>query len=153
TLGLASLLFLRQFLGTWWRWLGAHLGALFLAAPWIGFYFDHAPEFLTGRLPIKFLLGTPIGFVGGNFVLLLGLLGVVGFGLTRRRSIFLESGDWTGPVCLSLWLVVPPLLLYAYSWIGSPIFGPARYTVFVAPAYLILVAQGLTQVPPLARYA
>ena len=51
-------------------------------------------------------------------------------------------------MCLVLWLVVPPTLLYVYSWIFSPIFGPARYTLFVAPAYLILVAQGLAGFPP-----
>src|SRR5262249_1770725 len=31
-------------------------------------------------------------------------------------------------------------------------FGPARYTVFVAPAFLVLVAVGLTSSPAWARY-
>ena len=51
TLGLGSFLFVRQFFGRWQRWLGVHLAALLLAAPWIRHYFDHDPEFLSGRLP------------------------------------------------------------------------------------------------------
>jgi hypothetical protein len=46
-----------------------------------------------------------------------------------------------------IWLVIPPLVLYAYSWVLHPIFGPARYTLFVAPAYLILVTRGLAKLP------
>jgi hypothetical protein len=43
--------------------------------------------------------------------------------------------------------VVPPLLLYTYSYVSHPIFGPARYTLFVGPAYLLLVAHGLSKLP------
>ena len=151
TLGLGSLLFVTSFFGTFRGWLAAHLGASLLAAPWLPHYFDHSPEFLTGRLPIKFLLGTPIGFIGGNSVVLLVVVGFIAFGIWRRRRSFKDWDAWAGPVCLVLWLVLPPVLLYAYSMFGSPIFGPARYTLFVAPAYLILTAQGLALLPPLTR--
>ena len=151
TLGLGSFLFVRQFFDRWQGWLGVHLAALLLAAPWIRHYFDHDPEFLSGRLPVKFLIGTPIGFVGGNSVVLLGLLILIGFGLLLRRGVFAGYSDWSGPACLVLWLVVPPTLLYAYSWLGNPVFGPSRYTLYTAPAYLILVAQGLARLPPLSR--
>ena len=116
-------------------------------------YFDHSPEFLTGRLPIKFLLGTPIGFIGGNSVVLLVVVGFIAFGIWRRRRSFNDRDACAGPVCLALWLVLPPVLLYAYSMVGSPIFGPARYTLFVAPAYLILMAQGVAMLPPLTPRA
>ena len=151
TLGLGSFLFVRQFFDRWQRWLGVHLAALLLAAPWIRHYFDHDPEFLSGRLPVKFLIGTPIGFIGGNSVVLLGLLILIGFGLLLRRGVFAGYSDWSGPACLVLWLVVPPTLLYAYSWLGNPVFGPSRYTLYTAPAYLILVAQGLARLPLLSR--
>jgi len=150
-LGLGSLLFVRRFFGDWRHWLGAHLAVLLLAAPWIWHYFDHDPEFLSGRLPVKFLLGTPIGFIGGNSLVLLGLVVLIGFGLLRRRDILGQYSDLFGPVCLVLWLVMPPTLLYAYSWLGHPIFGPSRYTLYTAPAYLILVAQGLARLPSRAR--
>ncbi|MGO9922809.1 MAG: glycosyltransferase family 39 protein [Isosphaeraceae bacterium] len=151
TLGLGSFLFVRRFFDRRQRWLGVHLAALLLAAPWIGHYFDHDPEFLSGQLPVRFLIGTPIGFIGGNSVVLLGLLILIGFGLLLRRGVFAGYSDWSGPACLVLWLVVPPTLLYAYSWLGNPVFGPSRYTLYTAPAYLILVAQGLARLPPLTR--
>jgi hypothetical protein len=151
TLGLGSFLFIREFFGGWQRWLGVHLAALLPAAPWIRHYFDHDPEFLSGRLPLKFLIGTPIGFIGGNSVVLLGLLILIGFGLLHRRGVFARYSDWSGPACLVLWLVVPPTLLYAYSRLGNPVFGPSRYTLYSAPAYLILVAQGLARLPRFTR--
>lgn len=129
TLGLGSLLFVRQFFVRWQRWLGVHLAALLLAAPWIRHYFDHDPEFLSGRLPVKFLIGTPIGFIGGNSVVLLGFLILIGFGLLLRRGVFPGYPDWSGPACLVLWLVVPPTLLYAYSWLGNPVFGPSVHAL------------------------
>jgi hypothetical protein len=53
-----------------------------------------------------------------------------------------------------IWLALPPLLIYVYSRIAQPIFGPARYTLFVGPAYLILVARGLGKLPwPLSLVA
>ncbi|MBX6315237.1 MAG: hypothetical protein IRY99_20350, partial [Isosphaeraceae bacterium] len=42
---------------------------------------------------------------------------------------------------------VPPVALYVISLVAHPVFGPARYTLFVAPAYLLLVARGLAKLP------
>jgi 4-amino-4-deoxy-L-arabinose transferase-like glycosyltransferase len=153
TLALASFLFLESYFRSLRHWIEVHLAPLVVAAPWIRHYFDHPAEFLSGRLPIKFLLGTPIGFIGGNSLVLLGIVVVIALGLWRRRQELTKSDRWSGPALLVLWLVLPPVILYAYSWIGSPIFGPARYTLFVAPAYLILVAQGLSSLPPVTRSA
>ncbi len=152
TLMLASITAPERYFGSKARWFGVHITPFLLVAPWISHYFDHAPEFLTGRLPIRYLLGTPIGFLGGNGLVLLLLVAVAVFGLVRRFA----GGPITrfhAPFCLILWLVVPPTTLYLYSWIGSPIFGPARYTLFVAPAYLILVAQGLSRLPIVGKVA
>jgi hypothetical protein len=54
--------------------------------------------------------------------------------------------------CLLIWLTVPPILLYGYSLVSHPVFGPARYTLFVAPAFLLLVGRGLAKLPPLAAW-
>ncbi len=145
TVALAALFDLRGLFGTARRWLVCHSFAALLVLPWIKYYLDHPPEFVTGRLPLRFLLGTPIGFIGGNSWVLLGLFGLVGFGLARRER--------AGAAALLLtWLGLPPLALYLYSWLVHPIFGPARYTVFVAPAFLLLVASGLNRMPVTARY-
>jgi mannosyltransferase len=152
TLALASALDVRAFFGSWKTWLAIHLGVLVVAFPWLRFYFDHAPEFLSGRLPIKFLLATPIGFTGGNAAGLALVVGLIAIGLQRRRIADWSTGDWIAPACLALWLVAPPTILFAYSQVASPIFGPARYTVFCAPAYLVLIAQALSRIPPLSRW-
>jgi mannosyltransferase len=144
TVALAALIDLRRSFGTTKRWLVCHGSAVLLALPWIKNYLDHPPEFLTGRLPLRFLLGTPIGFIGGNFWVLLGVAGLIAFGMARR--------DRTAATLWLTWLVLPPLSLYVYSWLAHPIFGPARYTVFVAPAFLLLVAAGLSRLPVAARY-
>jgi mannosyltransferase len=136
------------------RWILIHLATTILILPWIGHYFDHPPEFLSDRLPLRFLLGTPIGFVGGNAVLLLGLVSLIALGIIGRvrDSTRSSSEAIRVSVILLCWLILPPVALYAYSWLFHPVFGPARYTVFVAPVYLVLVASGLSRLPAWARY-
>jgi hypothetical protein len=136
-----------------------HLGVILLVLPWIGKYFDHQPEFLSGRLPLRFLLGTPVGFVGGNFLMMSGLVCLIAFGIARHVLDRGPDGRWRvvrerrgTPGMLLLWLILPPAALYVYSLVFYPLFGPARYTVFVAPAYLILVASGLSHSPAGVRY-
>ncbi len=145
--------------GSWRRWLAAHLVVAAVALPWVGNYLDHPPEFLSEPPTLKMLLGTPIGFVGGNSLLLLVLVGLIAWGIARQAMARDPDGRWrivpergTAPLFLFLWLIIPPLALFFYSRVVNPIFGPARYTVFVAPAYLILVALGLTRIPPALRY-
>ena len=150
-LALAGLIDLEACFGGLKRWLAIHFGRIALCLPWIGNYVDHPPEFLTGTLSPRFLLGTPIGFIGGNFLVMIGLVLVMALGFARRGLVRDQGGDWrivpkswATYAILLVWLIVPPVALYIYSWLVHPVFGPARYTVFVAPAYLILVASGLT---------
>jgi mannosyltransferase len=158
-LALAGLFDLKASFGGLKQWLAIHVGAVVLCLPWIRNYLDHAPEFVTGTLSPRFLFGTPIGFVGGNSLVLFGLVLLIALGIARRGLIRDPEGKWH-PVPRSLvvysillvWLIVPPVALYVYSWLSYSVFGPARYTVFVAPAYLILVASGLSQIRGWARY-
>jgi hypothetical protein len=151
-LSLAGLFDLRRTFGGVWSWLAVHLAAALLVSPWIGNYFDHPPEFLLERLPLRFLLGTPIGFIGGNRLLLLGMVALVAFAMIGRFRESAAVNRLSIPNYFLCWLIVPPVALYVYSWLFHPVFGPARYTVFVAPAYLVLVAWGLGRLPPPARY-
>jgi 4-amino-4-deoxy-L-arabinose transferase-like glycosyltransferase len=140
----------------WGAWAGAHGLAAALILPWAQNYLDHEPESAVGALPLRFLFGFPIGFIGGNFVTLLGFIGLIAYGLTELRS----SGDDRSRLTIRcsgatasvlIWLLLPPLMLYVYSRVWHPIFGPARYTLFVAPAYLIAVARGLARLPTAPR--
>jgi hypothetical protein len=139
------------------RWLAIHLIAALAVAPWMRQYVDHPPDIIVGRLPLKFLIGLPIGFIGGNSLTLIAFVALAAYGMLSKGG---EKGfRWVldRPVsCLMvlIWFAVPPLLLYGHSRVTSaPIFGPPRYTLFVGPAYLILVARGLTKLPAAPRYA
>ena len=152
TLALAGLLGLRDCFGSWRRWLAVHLAAAALVAPWVHYYLDHPPEFVSGPLPLRFLLGTPIGFIGGNFAVLAGLVVLIAWGIVRGTGRDDQCQHRRVPLLLLLWLIVPPLALYVYSRLFQPIFGPQRYTVYSAPAYLVLVALGLNRLPAVLRY-
>ncbi len=159
TLAMAGLVALATHSLTPKRWLAVYGATALLILPWLRHYLDHPPESLSGRLPLKFLLGTPIGFIGGDSRILHALVVIIAFGIARwglavdgagRRR--LDRDRLIGFGYLLLWLIVPPVILYVYSWLADPIFGPARYTVFVAPAFLILVAAGLGRLPAAVRY-
>jgi mannosyltransferase len=168
TLALAGLIGVHTCFGSRWQWLAVHVAAGALVAPWVPRYLDHPPELLSGPLSIRFLVGTPIGFTGGNFAILGGLALLIAWGVAdlcrvgyAHRSQALAGGQippYASPlesltaVFLLLWLIVPPLVLYVYSRLFQPIFGPQRYTVYVAPAYLLLVALGLARLPAAFRY-
>ncbi len=138
-------------------WLVIQSIAALSIAPWMVQYVDHPPDIIVGRLPLKFLIGLPIGFIGGNFLTLVAFVALAVYGVMARGG---ESGRrWVlgrprSSLLLSIWFAVPPLLLYGHSLVSSaPIFGPPRYTLFVGPAYLILVAHGLTRLPRVPRFA
>jgi mannosyltransferase len=157
-LGLASVLNHRAFGISWRGWLLTHAAVGLALVPWVGRYFDHEPESVTGLLPLRFLFGMPIGFIGGNFQVLLLFAMLIAFGqgvVHRREEGRLRVGLEHPVACVSLliWLVLPPLVLYAYSRVSQPIFGSARYTLFSGPAYLILVARGLARLPAVLRYS
>ena len=148
---LAGLVDVRQTFGSLRRWLAVHAVVAILILPWISNYVDHPPEFLSERLPLRFLLGTPIGFIGGNSLLLLGLVALIAFGIFSQARDPAATHRRVVPALLLCWLILPPAALYVYSWLFHPVFGP-RYTVFVAPAYLVLVGAGLSRIPAWARY-
>jgi hypothetical protein len=94
----------------------------------------------------------PIGFIGGNFIVLLVCSLLIAYGLCiihQRKSggISIVLEHLVPSISLLIWLAAPPVLLYAYSHVAHPIFGPARYTLFVGPAYLVLLARGLGKLP------
>ncbi len=140
-LGLATLFDRQGRFGFPWRaWFLTHLAAGLAVLPWMSQYIDHAPELITGPLSLRFLLGMPIAFIGGNSAVLLVCVLLIGYGLgsLRRREqggvrVVLERAASFVPILI--WLIVPPLFLYVYSLVAHPIF-EARYTLFVGPAVL-----------------
>ena len=146
-LALASLIVRRELGLSWKRWLAPYLASALGIAPWIRRYFDHPPEYIIGRKPITVALNNALGFLGGNNKILLGFLVLMVVGLlalrreaSGRRRIVIDSR--LAAVCLLCWLLVPTLLLIIYSWFSHPIFGPPRYSLYVAPAYILVLATG-----------
>jgi mannosyltransferase len=119
-------------------WIVAEVAVGLAIAPWIGHYLDHPPESTSGRLPIRFLLGLPIEFVGGDSGALLLCVALIALGLYAggRSNAAIHA-------ILLAWFAIPPLVLYLASRVGPPVFGPARYNLYVAPTYLLLLARGI----------
>lgn len=167
---LAFLLARSMFRLTLARWIAVEAVVVLAILPWLPHYLDHPPESVTGPLPIQYLLTLPIGFTGGNRLTLLAAFALVAWALLGKRrarpSSPLDAGQTSDIparglaldhpeefTLLACWLAVPPVLLYVYSRVSQPIFGPARYTLFVGPAYLLLLARGLVKLPVWVRVA
>jgi 4-amino-4-deoxy-L-arabinose transferase-like glycosyltransferase len=133
------------------RWLLVLVFVALLIAPWIGRYFDHAPDYPLPRYPIKYVLAVPIEYIGGTSLTLIPLAVLIAHGLFMWREGRIVVREPVEAVTLLCWFTVPIGAMYLYSHVGHRIFGPSRYNLFVAPAYLVLVARGLAALPSPAR--
>jgi uncharacterized membrane protein len=133
-------------------WLAIQVAVLVAISPWLRRCLDHGTDYPLPRYSIRFLLAVPIEYVGGNSIVLLACALVIAIGLFswagRRPGLIRPASS----MILLVWTIVPPVLIYTCSRIGRPIFGPPRYHLFIAPAYLILLAQGLTRLRPALRW-
>jgi hypothetical protein len=138
------------------RWLLIQFGVVLAVVPWLPPYLDHGTDYPLPRYSLRFLLAVPIEYVGGNSWVLAVCLAIIAVGLC-------SGGRAAGPSRLAIaspvenlvfiaWAAVPPILMYVYSGLFQPVFGPPRYHLFIAPAYLILLAHGLTRLPPAIRW-
>jgi 4-amino-4-deoxy-L-arabinose transferase-like glycosyltransferase len=130
-------------------WLAIQIAVILTVAPWLRRYLDHGTDYPVSRYPIRFLLAVPLEYVGGNGIALLVCLAIVASGLLVREDFARSLPE---NAILLTWTGTPPLLLYAYSYFFQPIFGPPRYHLFIAPAYLILLAHGLSKLPWIVRW-
>ena len=120
-LGLATLLYRRSFQISWRGWLLTHVTAGLAVLPWMSRYLDHEPESITGPLSLRnSWLGMPIGFIGGNFIVLLVCSLVIAYGLcaVRRRedgAIRVALEQPASSISLLIWLVVPPVAVSTFT--------------------------------------
>ncbi len=137
-------------------WLTIQGAVIVSIVPWIGRYMDHGTDYPMPRHPIRFLLAIPIEYVGGNSLVLGVCMAVIVFGMFKRDPTrhwhHLTMTQRPENLSLLVWAVVPPALMYGYSYAAQPIFGPPRYHLFIAPAYLILLAHGAVRLPALIRW-
>jgi 4-amino-4-deoxy-L-arabinose transferase-like glycosyltransferase len=137
-------------------WLTIQAAVIVSIMPWLGRYVDHGTDYPMQRHSIRFLVAVPIEYIGGNSVVLVICLAIIMFGVLARKP----AGSWprlavshpTENLVFITWATVPPLLMFLYSYFAQPIFGPPRYHLFIAPAYLILLAHGLSQMPTAVRW-
>ncbi len=137
-------------------WLAIQLAVILAIAPWLSRYMDHGTDYPMPRYSVRYLLAVPIEYVGGNAIVLGVCLAIIVLGIVswkqngfRRR---LEIVDPVENTILLAWCALPPLTMYLYSYFFQPIFGPPRYHLFVAPAYLILLAHGLGKLHAMIRW-
>ncbi|MFI5459185.1 MAG: glycosyltransferase family 39 protein [Isosphaerales bacterium] len=137
-------------------WLLIQLAVILAITPWLGRYMDHGTDYPMPRYSIRFLLAVPIEYVGGNAIVLVICMAIIAIGLLSWRPIGLERrpaiAGATENLILITWTATPPVLMYLYSYLFQPIFGPPRYHLFIAPAYLILLAHGLSKLPRIVRW-
>ena len=138
------------------RWLLIQLAVILAIAPWLSRYMDHGTDYPMPRYSIRYLLAVPIEYVGGNAIVLAVCIAIIAFGVfcweqngSGSRLAILDPQE---NVILLTWSAVPPISMYLYSYLFQPIFGPPRYHLFVAPAYLILLAHGLGKLPAVIRW-
>jgi hypothetical protein len=137
-------------------WLLIQLAVIAAIAPWLPRYMDHGTDYPLPHYSIRFLLAVPIEYVGGNAFVLAICMAIIAVGLLSWQStgFFRRPAIAGSPENLILitWTATPPLLMYLYSYLFQPIFGPPRYHLFIAPAYLILLAHGLSKFPRIVRW-
>jgi mannosyltransferase len=152
-----SYLLVRTYLRLTPKWWSTIQTALIVSImPWLGRYMDHGTDYPMPRHPIRFLAAVPIEYVGGNSVVLVICVAIIVFGVLSRQN----AGRWpwltvsypAENLVFITWATVPPLLMFLYSQFAQPIFGPPRYHLFIAPAYLILLAHGLSRLPTAIRW-
>ena|SRR5579864_2272534 len=140
---------------SWRRWAAINLLAALGLAPWIGQYLNHSPENLPGRSLTGYMVGLMLLSGGSRWTTVAGIL-LITRGLFSRSSK--TADEPSSPATLQLdssvdlWLIVvwyvgPSVLIYIYSLVSQPIFSEPRYHQFVGPAFLLLVARGLTKLP------
>lgn len=151
--GLAYLVIRRSLTLGFRSWLLIQLAVLLATLPWIPRYLDHGTDYPLPRYSPRFLLAIPIEYIGGNALVLLACTLVIAVGLFSAEGRGCRLARPAENLLLIAWLTVPPVLMYTYSRVGQPIFGPPRYHLFIAPAYLLLLAQGLCRFRPPIRWA
>jgi hypothetical protein len=129
-------------------WIAIQIAVILTVAPWLPRYFDHGTDYPMPRYSIRFLLAVPLEYVGGNGIAFILCLAIVAFGLFFGEDFVKGLPE---NLILLTWTGTPPVLMYGYSYIFQPIFGPPRYHLFIAPAYLILLAHGLSKLPWIVR--
>jgi 4-amino-4-deoxy-L-arabinose transferase-like glycosyltransferase len=154
--GLAYLVVRRSLMLSARRWLLIQLGAVLAVVPWVPRYLDHGTDYPLPRYSLRFLLAVPIEYIGGNGWVLAICLAIIVVGLypgrTAAGSSRLAIASPVENLIFIAWAAVPPILMYLYSALFEPVFGPPRYHLFIAPAYLILLAHGLTRLPAAIRW-
>ncbi len=128
-------------------WFLIHVALVLAFAPWALRYLDHPPDF---KYPRDYqALNWPKAFIGNNDIVIWICYAVAIAGSVRigRQPFRVRFRDPSATLVCLIWCLIPPLLLGLYSSLRHPISGPIRYVLYVAPAFLLLVARGLARLP------
>lgn len=138
----------------WRGWIMINTVAAAAFAPWVHRHLDHAPQVVLERWTAWILFEWPEGFTGGRAEAVVGCSVLILIGLAWCRGVGSRPRIEAGAKLSLAWFLVPTLLLIAYSLVSHPIFGPRRYLLFVGPAYILLMARGVSVLPrPVMRFA
>ncbi len=142
-------------------WIVAQVVIAALFVPWLAFALPLVANFKTDFFPPadwpeilnRSLVALTVGRAdnrlmppmvdpfSGN-ILAWGFFGIFLFGLFAQLKIPSIVMDGEGRAVLAIYLFVPPIIIFLFSTIRFPIFDE-RYILFLAPAFLLIVARGL----------
>ncbi|MCX6706963.1 MAG: hypothetical protein NT001_02375 [Candidatus Woesearchaeota archaeon] len=95
------------------------------------------------RPDVSIVAFTLYDFFGNYFVLFTFIILIVAFILTKRfrpKTVMSETADKNKLILLSLWILLPFLLVFIYSLLFSSLYA-TRYLLFTLPAIYLLFAM------------
>src|SRR5262249_8860269 len=126
--GVAYLLVRRALKLKFGWWIAIQIAVILTVAPWLPNFLDPRPDFPMPGYSLRFLLALPLEYVGGNGIAFFLCLAIVAFGMIFGEDFVKGLPE---NLILLTWTGTPPVLMYVYSYIFQPIFGPPRYHLFI----------------------
>lgn len=127
------------------KWICSQLFLFIMFLPWIGNLLKQVSSTLnTMWIPkpnMGIILKSILDLLGNKYILLIFLFCIIYVILTKNY----KSIERNKIVFLVLWLLVPFIIVLAYSYLISPVYH-TRYVIFVIPAFFIILGMLISRI-------
>ncbi len=73
------------------------------------------------------------------------------FKFNKKNNVRSKENGFEAGLYLLLWLGAPIVLLFTFSYLVTPVFGPVRYVLYASCAYYLLISKGIMSLKGKAR--